>query len=208
LTGTWLLLLVAWQAEDGARLSTSDLPAYLEALEAKGEAEPVTFRDLWDRPGSHRGRRVRVEGRLARRFAQPAFGAFPPLVEAWIITPGDNPICLVYPEGGGGPPLGATVAFSGTYLRRVRYPGGDAERLAPLIVGGGRPSAVSKPRARADSAVRLPSWVYWSACLAVVASLALLVAWLQIQGGEGRSGRPIPPTRVEFEEDDGGGPEA
>jgi hypothetical protein len=198
-----ILAALTFQADDGARLSTDDLPAYHRALESSDQpAEPAGFRDLWEHPDSYRDRRVRVEGELARRFAQPAFGAFPPLVESWIVTPGDNPICLVYPETVTSIPIGRKIRFDGTFLRTIRYGGGDAPRLAPLVVGGEPPSIVPEESRADGSSVRLPSWVYWSAALIVVASLALLLAWLHLQG-PGPS-RRIDHGPVEFEDGEGG----
>ncbi|MBX6316286.1 MAG: hypothetical protein IRY99_25740, partial [Isosphaeraceae bacterium] len=96
------LLLLA-QADDGEPLSLADLPAYRQALEATplGAAVPVTFRDLWDDPAAYRGRRVRVEGRVARRFRQGAVGQLPALSELWIATNDKNLICSVFPTGTG-----------------------------------------------------------------------------------------------------------
>ena len=86
-------------------LTLSDLAAYRAALEGKAEptgpAVAVTFRELWDHPERYQGRRVRVEGRVARRFRQGAFGTFPPLVEAWAVSPAGDPFCLVFPASTG-----------------------------------------------------------------------------------------------------------
>ena len=136
-------------------LSLSDLAPYRAALEPKSKpkpgatapAEPVTFRDLWDHPEAHRGRRVRCEGRVVRRFRQGAFGTFPPLTEVWAVSAAGDPFCLVFPTpaaAGPDPAPGASVRFEGTFLRRLRYQGGDADRLAPLVVGD-RPPAVTTP---------------------------------------------------------------
>lgn len=131
---------------DGSPLSLADLESYREAL-ADPPTEPapaVTFRELWDRPEAFRGRRVTVEGRLVRRFRQDAIGQFPPLVEEWLATPSGDLLCIVHPEAAGSIVLriGSTVRFSGRYLRRLRYGGGDVDRLAPLVVGGGSPELV------------------------------------------------------------------
>jgi hypothetical protein len=146
--------LVSISRGDEPRLALSDLAAYRAALEGK-PAEPaasVTFRDLWDHPESHEGHRVRVEGRVARRFRQGAIGAFPPLVEMWITSAAGDPICLVFPEKGAAvadPPLGSSVRFEGTFLRRIRYNGGDSPRLAPWIVGDHPPVVVALARSNA-----------------------------------------------------------
>lgn len=174
---------------DDARLSTADLPAYLDALESSDQrAEPVGFRDLWEHPDRYRGHRVRVRGAIVRRFAQPAFGAFPPLTELWLRTPEDNPICLVYPTPSdveNAPvKVGGRVVFEGTFLRRIRYQGGDGPRLAPLVVGGSPPHRIGKLE-KATETVRLPRWAYWTAGVSVMACLGLLMAWLHLQ-------RPMP----------------
>ena len=122
-----------------APLALADLEAYRVALAAKPDdsAPTVGFRDLWERPSTYSGKAVSVEGRLARLFRQPGVGEFPPLAEAWVVTPSGDPFCLVFPlpEGRPSPEVGAQARFSGTFLKRVEYKGGDAPRLAPLIVG-------------------------------------------------------------------------
>ena len=152
----WLvlsLLATPGAADEDSALSLADLDAYRVALGAKpaATAAPVRFRDLWDRPGAYVGRRVRVEGRVARLFRQPRLGEFPPLGEAWIVSPVGDPSCLVFPlpEGRPTPEVGAPVRFTGTFLKRLRYQGGDAARLAPLIVG---------PEAPTDSSPTAPRW--------------------------------------------------
>jgi hypothetical protein len=204
LAGVCAAILVA-QGDDGSRLSSADITAYRRALEpSSGPAEPVEFRDLWARPEVYRGRRVRVEGRVVRRFAQPPVGEFPALTELWVVTPDNNPLCLVYPTPDGEPDrLGASMAFTGTFLRRVRYQGGDAPRLAPLIVGGRPPEPLSRAETVDATAFRLPTWAYWAAGVPLAAGLAVLMAWLQMQ-------RPVPRPplggRVEFEDGATSGP--
>jgi len=137
----------------GSDLALADLAAYRAALDGKpaGAATAVTFRALWEHPETYQGRRVRVEGRVARRFRQGAFGTFPPLVEAWAVTPAGDPFCLVFadpspgvdgPAAAPAPVPGASVGFEGVFLRQIRYPGSDTARLAPLIVGD-RPPTVT-----------------------------------------------------------------
>jgi len=130
---------------DAPAVSIADLAAYQAAIVAgptPTATTPVTFRDLWDHPQTHQGTLVRVDGRVARLFRQPAVGQFPPLTEAWITSPLGEPTCLVFPSGAGRstPALGAQVRFAGTFLRLISYPGGDTKRVAPLIVGPGPPS--------------------------------------------------------------------
>jgi hypothetical protein len=169
-------------ADNGA-LSLADLPEYARALrgqpEHEGPAVSASFRDLWDQPDRYRGRRVKVEGRVARRFRQAAVGDFPPLEEVWITSPAGDPLCLVCPAPSGRPPTssGALVRFEGTFLRRIEYPGGDATRLAPLIVGDQPPAIVGTP-APAPSRPHRESWIDWGVGLAI-AALVALVLWRQ-----------------------------
>ncbi len=128
------------RAETDGPLTVADLAAYRSALELKtpvGPAPRASFRDLWDRPDDFRGRRVAVSGRVVSVFHQGAFGQFPPLAEVWVFTPASDPFCLVFPESKekATPKPGAVVGFTGTFLRKVRYHGGDVDRLAPLVVG-------------------------------------------------------------------------
>ncbi|HEX8202702.1 MAG TPA: hypothetical protein VF590_19655 [Isosphaeraceae bacterium] len=135
-------------APDDSSLGLADLAAYRAALEpATGPAVAVGFRDLWERPGAYRGRRVRVEGRVERRFRQERVGTFPALTEVWIVNPSGDPFCLVFPtpRPADEPAPGATAAFTGTFLKVVRYQAGDAARLAPLIVGD-RPPTIPQGR--------------------------------------------------------------
>lgn len=132
---------------DGTALGLVDLAAYRAALEAPEGIEPaakVSFRDLWDHPERYEGHRVRVEGRIVRRFRQGPVGTFPALVEAWTRDGRGNLLCLVFPDlDATASTPGRTIGFEGTYLKRLRYPGGDVERLAPLIVGHRPPSSGS-----------------------------------------------------------------
>jgi hypothetical protein len=130
---------------------------------------PVRFRDLWDHPGAFQGRRVTVQGRVERVFRQGPAGTFPPLVEAWLFSTAGDPFCVVFPrsgatiEGGREPGIadraagdhgqetraaapgvldaGRRVRFTGTFLRMIRYKGGDGPRLVPMIVGDRPPQA-------------------------------------------------------------------
>jgi hypothetical protein len=144
------------------RIGLADLTAYRAALSGKptaDEARPsdpparVGFRELWDHPESYRGRRVTVQGRLERTFRQGAVGSFPPLVEAWLFSASGDPFCAVYPrpkEVAVSEP-GRSVRFTGTFLKTVRYPAGDGDRLAPLIVGD-RPPEPRPPGEGTESA--------------------------------------------------------
>jgi len=146
-------LLAARPAPAGDdRLNLADLAAYRKAIAGAppGPAAAASFRQLWDHPEAYQGRKVRVSGRVVRRFRQGAFGTFPPLVESWAVTPAGDPFCLVYPAaeaGAASKPArldlaapGAVVDFEGTFLRLIRYQGGDADRLAPLVVGDRPPT--------------------------------------------------------------------
>ena len=143
--GLVLALLAANPARgDEPAVGIADLESYRAALSTPPDpsAKSVTFRELWEHPEAHNGRSVKVEGRVARLFRQPRVGEFPPLVEAWIVVESGDPFCLVFPRSEGAPILdiGSRVAFTGTFLRKIRYQGADAARLAPLIVGPDSPS--------------------------------------------------------------------
>ena len=138
------------RAEDDGPLALSDLAAYRAALEPSKPGDPPalpsSFRDLWDHPEQSRGRRVAVSGRVQRVFHQGAVGRFPALAEVWVVDPASDPLCLVFPESSdrAAPKPGDSITFDGTFLRRIRYRGGDVDRLAPLIVGPG-PPRVERP---------------------------------------------------------------
>jgi hypothetical protein len=166
---------------DDSALGLADLPAYREALtpnDAAKEAAPrVGFRDLWSHPEKYKGRRVQVEGRVVRRFRQQPIGKFPALVEAWAVSPAGDPFCLVFPATSGkSEPGPATVRFEGTFLKLIRYQGGDVARLAPLLVGPRAPvpaPAQSSPRQGGNPAGSDLDWVIGAiAAVAVVAVLA------------------------------------
>ena len=169
-------------------ISLADVPDYESALKATGPARPVSFRELWDHPQTYRGQRVRVEGRADRRFRQSAVGRLPALVELWLTTDEGNVIALVFPGQNQSPALGQRVRFEGTFLRIIRYPSGDGDRLAPLVVGGEPPlesraslTNASNPWSRTDWAV--------AGVLAVVAGLVLATVHLR------RPRRRVPPER-------------
>ena len=157
------IVTFADDSETQHQLTLADLTAYRAALSGKvtGEnakaSDPparVGFRDLWNRPDTYRGRRVMVQGRVERIFRQGPIGSFPALAEVWIVSPAGDPFCLVAPHESGtdilpvaghgmedrstskqSPEPGQTVQFTGTFLKMVRYTGGDGPRLAPMVVG-------------------------------------------------------------------------
>jgi hypothetical protein len=145
----YALIAACWAiptyAQDDGPLGLADYAAYRAALDSpKSEGEPArsaTFRDLWDRLGEFQGRRVAVAGRVERVFHQGPIGQFPALAEVWIANAATDPLCLAFPESGESraPRPGDSVQFEGTYLRKIRYHGGDVDRLAPLIVGAAPP---------------------------------------------------------------------
>jgi hypothetical protein len=156
--------------ETSHQLSLADMAGYRAALSGKPTADtarasdpPVetNFRDLWNHPDLYRGRRVSVQGHVARIFRQGAIGSFPALAEVWITSPAGDPFCVVFPQSGPTgfddpeerhsntergialPELGQVVRFTGTFLKIVRYAGSDGPRLAPLIVGERQPERVA-----------------------------------------------------------------
>jgi hypothetical protein len=141
---------LAARAEDDGPLTIADLPAYRAALEPTKPGdpppEPATFRELWARPAESPGHRFEVGGRVERVFHQGPVGEFPALAEVWVVDSATDPLCLVFPDSPDrpAPKPGDSVKFAGTFLRRVRYRGGDADRLAPLIVGPGAPAVEAR----------------------------------------------------------------
>lgn len=135
------IAVVAFADTTDTAVSPADYPQYREALRpsAATEAPLVSFGDLWSDSGRWQGRRLAVVGQIERRFRQPAVGEFPALTEAWLVDNRGNPFCVVFPSREPSPSLGQSVRFEGTYLRRIRYRGGDADRLAPLLVGPASP---------------------------------------------------------------------
>lgn len=139
---SWLGILAV--QDNGPTIAIGDLPDYRAALEDPSDdpGELVPFRNLWEHPDDYKGRRVRVEGTVARRFRQGSVGMFPPLTELWVVSPTKDTFCLVFPtpddsEDRTGP--GAAIRFDGTFLKPIRYPAADEPRVAPLIVGAHPP---------------------------------------------------------------------
>jgi len=217
---SWLLLAslsapapAATPAEDSS-LTLADLEAYRLAFRPgpAGTATTATFRDLWDRPGAYAGRRVRVEGKVVRLFRQPGMGEFPPLAEAWIVTPAADPSCLVFADGPGAamPEVGSDVRFVGTFLRRIKYRGGDTPRLAPLIVGPGPP----EPKPTPSPAFGLPgSPSDWLMGVGAAAIVSILLARRHLSRPPGRPPAHEPPPEfldgdasADSDVDEDGGP--
>jgi hypothetical protein len=183
---TWLLLMFAvpWARGDESPLALADLADYRRALTAR-DPEPrpsaVSYRELWEHPARYQGTRIQVEGRIVRRFRQGAVGTFPPLVEAWAVTPLGEPFCLVYPTPKEeAPTVRDNVRFVGTYLKRIRYLGADVDRLAPLIVGPRPPSSptrsASRPKGRPGHSVN--DWILGTAAAMVVVAV---LAWQHLR---------------------------
>ena len=175
-----LLVSLFATADPAGPPTIADLPAYRQALETKRTqpAPRVAFRDLWDRPEDFQGRLVAVRGRVERVFHQGAVGTFPPLAEAWIVEPSGNPVCLVFPDAlpKTTPKPGAVVAFDGTFLRRIRYEGGDVPREAPLLVGPNPPSVESE----ASPPLPEPTGSPWDGTFLLVAGAIIGLAILRI----------------------------
>lgn len=174
---------------DDTALGIADLAAYRAALTDRPGSTPeglpvaVGFRELWNHPEAYQGRRVQVQGGVVRRFRQGAFGTFPPLTEVWAISPAGDPYCLVYPE----PPARSTpepigtVRFVGTFLKRLRYQGGDGPRLVPLVVGPRPPAALERAPSMAPNSSRSFPWLDWTIGLVAATSVALVLAWQHLR---------------------------
>jgi hypothetical protein len=192
------LVALLGAGSDDTGLSLADLASYRAALvrPAEGPARAVTFRELWDHGADFQGRRVRIDGKVARRFRQGAIGTFPPLEEVWATSPAGDPFCLVFPAGKSPSEAapGASVRFEGTYLKRLRYHGADVDRLAPLIVGDRAPLVtITAPRETSGSG----GWAgmgrgEWTIGLVVAALAAWMLAHRHLSG---------PPKRVRRETD-------
>lgn len=181
----------AHPSADDSPLALSDLAGYRKALIEAGPATPplaVSYRALWDHPERYEGKRVRVEGRIVRRFRQGALGTFPPLVEAWAVTPAGEPYCWVFPEPKGAIPSASKPSrFVGTFLKRIRYEGADVPRLAPLIVGPAPPVDVAPSQAPSEPPRQAFSWVDWSLGAGAALVVAAVLAWQHAR-------KPIPRT--------------
>jgi hypothetical protein len=173
-----IVMTLATGPGDASPVNLADLAGYHEALERPiRQAQPSRFRDLWDRPQDFVGKAVRVEGRVARQFRQPPVGQFPALVEAWLVDAAGDPTCVVFADGPATPAVGQAVTFTGTFLRKIRYEGGDTARVAPLVVGPGPPEAVG---GRSADAVGFPpglDWAVGAVGLAVVGMLLVRNHW-------------------------------
>lgn len=168
------------RAADQGPLGIADLAAYQAALSGRSEhgetPVAVTFDALWKTPEKYQGHRVEIAGTIVRRFRQGAYGVFPPLEEVWVASPSGNPLCLVCPSGAPAPcRLGDTVRFTGTYLKRVQYQGGDVPRLAPLIVGEGPPVVLKAAPVSSNQAAGGLSVVDWTVGLVVTALVVLVL---------------------------------
>lgn len=236
LAGRWVLTVLvcvlaqasacARQVADdlASQLGLADMPAYHAALSGKATADDaspaaapraVSFRDLWDHADAWRGRRVIVQARIARVFRQDAVGSFPPLVEAWLSTRAGDLFCVVFPQDKTdapqySPEVGNQIAFTGTFLKSIRYAAKDQARLAPLIVGD-RPPATLAHQTDASAAGPTPepdagpgqaagsttsSWTAatWTAGLLLGLAAAGVLAWQHVHG-PARVRRPTVPRQ-------------
>jgi hypothetical protein len=194
----------------GYRAALSGKPS-AENVRASDPPIQVSFKELWNRPEFFRGRRVTVGGQVTRSFRQGPVGSFPALAEVWITSSVGDPYCIVFPlplstdrnpSETGAPKAtggdfsesiattepGKKVRFTGTFLKIVRYAGGDGPRLAPLIVGDRVPEPVAKTSDSSRGAgIDLAGGksfsprmalgpAYWAIALAVLAACAVVVA--------------------------------
>jgi hypothetical protein len=128
------------------QLSLADLAGYRAALSGKPTADDarasdppaqVKFKDLWNRPEIFRGRRITIQGRVARIFRQGSVGSFPPLAEIWITSPAGDPFCVVFPQPASTDDDHAETATSlqavaGESALALEEKHGDAERAVAM----------------------------------------------------------------------------
>ena len=192
-----LIAAILVMQANGVGLPLEEIAAYRDALRENDRSEPqnVAFADLWNRPDTHRGRRVSVRGLVVREFRSPASGDLPERVEIWIDTGKQNLICMVFPVADRTRPVTGRVQAWGRSLGRVRYQSGDSVRLAPLIVGSEPPRSLGGPIAPGSATP-------WDRSGWIVAALAAAVVAMFLARTVAR--RP-PPARenlgpdVEFE---------
>jgi hypothetical protein len=185
---TWLFLIffaVPWTRGDETPLNLADLADYRRALTPR-DSEPrptvVSYRELWEHPERYQGTRIQVEGRIVRRFRQGTVGTFPPLVEAWAVTPLGEPFCWVYPAPKAeAPAVRDSVRFVGTYLKRIRYQGADVDRLAPLIVGPRPPASLPRAASRPNASSGHYSVTDWILGTAAAVIVMAVLAWQHLR---------------------------
>jgi hypothetical protein len=222
----------------GYRAALSGKPS-AENARASDPPIEVTFKDLWNRPEVFRGRRVIVGGQVTRIFRQGPVGSFPALAEVWITSSVGDPYCIVFPlplSADRNPPgtvaataiegdisgsmattePGKKVRFAGTFLKIVRYAGGDGARLAPLIVGDRVPEPVAPSSDSALGAGVDPAGgkgnssrmalgpAYWAIVLVVLAVCAVVLAGWHLRtparsaAGRRPSSSAVAEPRLEF----------
>lgn len=153
-------------------VSLADLAAIHKALTGPPPGPPVVVNDraFWNEPERLSGKLVRVQGAVARRFRQPAIGAFPPLAELWLMTDSQNPICVLLPSDPSRDETTGPLVVEGVFLRLIRYPSPDGDRSAPLVVGRTvRPQAAPMLSEAVGASWRAGDW-------ALAGVVALLVA--------------------------------
>ena len=201
LSGLVAILAARTALADEPAMALTDLAAYRAALDDKSPtpARRANFRDLWDHAEQFQGHRVHIEGTLQRRFRQGAVGAFPSLVEAWLVSPAGDPFCAVFPDPktkSAEPALGSVLAFEGTFLRKVRYQGSDTARLAPLVVGGEPPTVLKPGAGRGGSAGLLSgdrAWIDGMFGLTVALIVATVLARQHLKRSPARPPAYEPP---------------
>ena len=167
--------------ENAARLSAADLPAYRAALRGAGggDAPRVDFRTLWEHDRAYRNHRVSLQGRIVRRFSQPAAGGFPALTEFWVVNDRGEPMCVVVPTPttvAQDVPSNSVARFQGTYLRPIRYPAAGGDRVAPLVVASSGPEE-AKPSRKDRTRFAGEGWV--AAALGGLVVVVLLLQFLR-----------------------------
>jgi hypothetical protein len=115
---------------------------------AKSGRRDLTYAHLLEEPVKYRGAIVHVEGRMRRlrQFDATRLAAkegVPVLYEGWVFPDGNfgNPYCIITSELPDGMKIGEKVdykvTFDGYFFKVYRYKAGDANRIAPLLIGRG-----------------------------------------------------------------------
>jgi hypothetical protein len=138
--------------KDKTAIGLRDMAAYRMLLERARETPPAELarksrRDvlsyqIWERPEHYRGVPIHLLGTVLRVLTyETKLSPRGRLYEAWMVTSDSqrNPYVCVFEDAPKGFPIGdqlnERVVFNGSFLKLMRYQGGDSLRVSPLLVG-------------------------------------------------------------------------